>query len=284
MSPVSDDRPAAAGPERGFVIPVGGAEEKIGDVAILKRFVALCGGPSARIAIIPTASERTDTGANYAELFGELGADLTVVLPLTTRAEADEPAHVQPLDDVDGIFLTGGNQLRLSTLIGGTDVARAIRRRNAEGVHVAGTSAGAAFLCEHMIAFGREGASPRARIVTLAPGLGLTNRVIIDQHFRQRDRLGRLLTAISYNPFAIGIGLDENTAAFIGPDNKLEVVGGGAITVVDSSELQFTSMAKVRKNDPICLIGLRLHILDHGSTFDLHTREAAAAPAIALRA
>jgi cyanophycinase len=250
---------------------------------ILRRFVALCGGPSARIAIIPTASELTDTGQKYATLFGTLGAAETVVLPITDRSHAMDPNHVDPLEQVDGIFLTGGNQLRLSTLIGGTDVARAIRRRNAAGVHVAGTSAGAAFLCEHMIAFGREGASPRAKIVTLAPGLGLTNRVIIDQHFRQRDRLGRLLTAISYNPFAIGIGLDENTAAFIAPDNTLEVVGGGCLTVVDPSEIRFSSMARVRKNDPICLIGLRLHILDHGSTYNLHTREAAPAPALALR-
>jgi cyanophycinase len=267
----------------GFVIPVGGAEEKVGDIMILRRFVALCGGPSARIAIIPTASELTDTGDRYAALFTSLGAAATVVLPITDRTHAMDPSHVGPLDEVDGIFLTGGNQLRLSTLIGGTDVARAIRRRNAAGVHVAGTSAGAAFLCEHMIAFGREGASPRAKIVTLAPGLGLTNRVIIDQHFRQRDRLGRLLTAIGYNPFAIGIGLDENTAAFIGPDNNIEVVGGGSLTVVDPSEITFSSMARVRKNDPVCLIGLRLHILDHGSTYNLHTREAAPAPAIALR-
>ena len=187
------------------------------------------------------------------------------------------------LDTVDGVFLTGGNQLRLSTMIGGTEVAKALRRRNAEGMHVAGTSAGAAFLCEHMIAFGKEGASPRARIVTLAPGLGLTNRVIIDQHFRQRDRLGRLLTALAYNPFAIGIGLDENTAAFIGPDETLEVVGGGALTIVDPSGLEFSSMARVRKNDPVCLIGLKLHILDHGSTFNLHSRVAAAAPALAQR-
>jgi len=187
------------------------------------------------------------------------------------------------LDGAEGIFLTGGNQLRLSTMIGGTPMAKALRRRNSEGAHIAGTSAGAAFLCEHMIAFGKEGASPRAKIVTLAPGLGLTNRVIIDQHFRQRDRLGRLLTALSYNPFAVGIGLDENTAGFIGPDDVLEVVGSGALTIVDPSELEFSSMARVRKNDPVCLIGLRLHILDHGSTFNLTTRVAAAAPVIAER-
>jgi cyanophycinase len=170
-----------------------------------------------------------------------------------------------------------------STEPGGTEVAKALRRRNREGLHVAGTSAGAAFLCEHMIAFGREGASPRARIVTLAAGLGLTNRVIIDQHFRQRDRLGRLLTALAYNPFAVGIGLDENTAGFIGPDETLEVVGSGALTIVDPSELEFSSMAKVRKNDPVCLIGLRLHILNQGSSFHLHTRVATAPPVIAKR-
>src|SRR5690606_14005419 len=135
----------------GLVIPVGGAEEKVGDITILRRFVKLCGGPAARIAIIPSASELDDTGDRYSTLFETLGAAGTVVLPITDRSHAMDPNHVRPLEEVDGIFLTGGNQLRLSTLIGGTDVSRAIRRRNAAGVHVAGTSAGAAFLCEHMI-------------------------------------------------------------------------------------------------------------------------------------
>ncbi len=267
---------------RGYIIPVGGAEEKFGDITILRRFASLCGN-GCRIAIIPTASELSETGARYEALFHELGVAQARSLPIHVRADADRQELLDILDDAEGIFLTGGNQLRLSTMIGGTAMAKALRRRNAEGAHIAGTSAGAAFLCEHMIAFGKEGASPRAKIVTLAPGLGLTNRVIIDQHFRQRDRLGRLLTALAYNPFAIGIGLDENTAAFIGPDDVLEVVGGGALTIVDPSGLEFSSMARVRKNDPVCLIGLRLHILDHGSTFNLTTREAAAAPQIARR-
>jgi cyanophycinase len=268
---------------RGYIIPVGGAEEKVGDVAILRRFAALSGGETARIAIIPTASELDDTGERYVTLFKGLGVRSAIALPVKSRADAQREENVHALDEVDGIFLTGGNQLRLSTTIGGSEVGKAIRLRNAAGVHVAGTSAGAAFLSEHMIAFGREGASPRAKIVTLAPGLGLTNRTIIDQHFRQRDRLGRLLTALAFNPFAIGIGLDENTAGFVAPDETLEVVGSGALTIVDPSELEFSSMARVRKNDPICLIGLRLHILDHGSTFNLHTRIAAAAPALAVR-
>ena len=275
--------PRSAG-QRGFIVPVGGAEEKIGSVTILRRFVALCGAAGGRIAIIPTASEMSDTGIRYERLFKELGASEARAIPIASRGDGEKQEWLDALDAADGIFLTGGNQLRLSTMIGGTPVAKAIRQRNADGAHVAGTSAGAAFLCEHMIAFGKEGGSPRAKIVTLAPGLGLTNRIIIDQRFRQRDRLGRLLTALAYNPFAVGIGLDENTAAFIGPDETLEVVGGGALTIVDPSDLEFSSMARVRKNDPVCLIGLRLHILDHGSTFNLHTRVAAAAPAIAERA
>jgi cyanophycinase len=268
--------------ERGYIVPVGGAEDKMGDVAILRRFAALC-GPACRIAIIPTASMQSETGSRYEELFHSLGVREARALPIATREDGEHPEWLEVLDQVEGVFLAGGNQLRLSTTIGGTQVAKALRRRNREGMHVAGTSAGAAFLCEHMIAFGKEGGSPRARIVTLAPGLGLTNRVIIDQHFRQRDRLGRLLTALAYNPFAIGIGLDENTAAFIGPDETLEVVGGGALTIVDPSGLEFSSMARVRKNDVVCLIGLKLHILDQGSTFNLHTRIAAAAPALAHR-
>jgi cyanophycinase len=269
--------------ERGYIIPVGGAEEKLGDVAILRRFASLCGGGSCRIAIIPTASMISETGARYEELFRSLGVKEALSLPIAHRSDCERSEWLEILDRVDGVFLAGGNQLRLSTMIGGTEVAKALRRRNREGMHVAGTSAGAAFLCEHMIAFGREGGSPRARIVTLAPGLGLTNRVIIDQHFRQRDRLGRLLTALAYNPFAIGIGLDENTAGFIAPDETLEVVGSGALTIVDPSGLEFSSMARVRKNDAVCLIGLKLHILDQGSTFNLHSRIAAPAPVIAHR-
>jgi cyanophycinase len=110
--------------------------------------------------------------------------------------------------------------------------------------------------------------------VRLAPGLGLTNRFIIDQHFRERDRLGRLVAAQAYNPFAIGIGLDEDTAAFIAPDNTLEVEGSGSITVVDASGLQFSSMAEAGQDDPVCLLGLTVHILVAGATYNLHTRRA----------
>ena len=263
---------------RGFIIPIGGAEDKIADRVILKRFIDLCGGPAARIAIIPTASELGSTGKRYEAIFERLGVAEAMELPYKARADTDRPAWAAMLQRATGIFITGGNQLRLSTILGGTEVATAMRRRNARGVHIAGTSAGAAFVSEHMIAGGKTGSTPRAGEVVLAPGLGLTNRIIVDQHFRERDRIGRLLAAIAYNPFVIGMGLDENTAAFIGPDNRMEIVGVGGITVLDVSQLAYSGMATAREGSPVNLIDVRLHVLSHGATYDMDARIAMPPP------
>ena len=264
------------GEHRGWIIPIGGAEDKDTNQRILARFVELSGGADADIVVIPTASRLKDSGTRYETLFQGMGAARVEVLDFDTRRDCQEEGRLARLAEASGIFFTGGNQLRLSTILGGTQVARCIRLRNAQGVTVAGTSAGAGFLSEHMIAFGAEGSSPRASSVRLAPGLGLTNRFVIDQHFRQRDRLGRLTAALGYNPFAIGIGLDEDTAAFISPDDTLEVEGSGAVTVVDAHDLQFSSMAQAGEDDPVCLLGLGVHILIAGATFNLHTRRASA--------
>ena len=260
--------------ERGFVIPIGGAEDKEGDRRIHRRFVSLCGGEDAEIAVIPTASRLDDTGDRYRTLYSALGAKSIRILPIEDRTDAEHPDMLAKLEGATGIFMTGGNQLRLSTILGGTQMAPRIRRMNAAGVHVAGTSAGAAFVPEHMIAFGDEGPRPVAGKVTLAPGLGLTNRVIVDQHFRQRNRLGRLLTALSYNPFSTGIGLDEDTGAFIGPDNVIRVVGSGALTIADVSDLEYSSMARADEGDPVQMIGVKLHILTDGARYDLSERRA----------
>lgn len=264
------------GADRGYIIPIGGAENKLNNPQILSRFLEICGGESAQIAIIPTASELTDTGPHYQKLFRKLGVSNAEVLPIDERREGNMDSFLDVIEEADGIFMTGGNQLRLSTTLGGTKVARLIRRRNAHGLHVAGTSAGAAFLPEHMIAGGYEGTTPRPDMVTLAPGLGLTNHLVVDQHFRERDRLGRLLTALAYNPFAVGLGLDEDTAAFIHADNTLEVVGSGGITVVDPSEIAYSSMDKAHRREPVSLIGVKLHILVSGGCFDIVGREATA--------
>jgi cyanophycinase len=266
----------APGNARGWIIPIGGAEEKQNSPEILRRFVELAGGASADIVIIPTASQLKETGPRYERIFSDLGAERAESLDFDTRRDCEEASRIARLESATGVFLTGGSQLRLSTTLGGTSIAKTLRALNARGVHIAGTSAGAAFLSEHMIAFGAEGASPIAGKVTLAPGLGLTNRFIIDQHFRQRDRLGRLLTALAYNPFAVGIGLDEDTAAFIDADNTVHVTGSGGITVVDAAGIEFSSMDAVDEGEPVCMLGLGLHILVAGATFNLHTRKAAA--------
>ncbi|MBA2239113.1 MAG: cyanophycinase [Lysobacter sp.] len=253
---------------------MGGAEDRQSRRQILKRFVSHCGGRDANIVIIPTASRKADTGSRYQHLFERLEAGSSTVVDFATREDGQRDDYLRQIENASGVFLTGGNQLRITTILGGTPAAKLIRTRNAHGMHVAGTSAGASVLSEHMIAFGKEGSSPSASSVRLAPGLGLTNRFIIDQHFRQRDRLGRLVAALAYNPFAIGIGLDEDTAAFIGPDNTLEVEGSGAVTVVDAGELQFSSMAEASLNQPVCLLGLTVHLLVSGATYNLHTRTA----------
>jgi cyanophycinase len=265
------------GHSRGWIVPIGGAENKENDRHILERFVRVSGGEEADIVVIPTASRVHETGTRYEQVFKDLGAARVTVMDFDTRRDCREPGRLQRIEEASGIFFTGGNQLRLTTLLGGTEVARLIRARNAHGVTVGGTSAGASILCEHMIAGGDEGSAMIAGSVRLAPGLGLTNRFIIDQHFRERDRLGRLLTALAYNPFAVGIGLDEDTAALIGPDEVLEVEGTGGVTVVDPSEVNFSSIAAAEEGQPVCMLGLRLHVLVAGATFDLNTRTASAA-------
>jgi cyanophycinase len=259
--------------KRGYIIPIGGAEGKRKDAEILKRFVSLCGGPDARILVIPTASLLDETGPMYMELFESFGAH-SKCIPIEVRDNCFQEDILSALDEATGIFITGGNQLRLSTILGGTPAARKIRTLNADGVHMAGTSAGAAIISEHMIAGGRSGPSPRESGVVLAPGLGLTNRVIIDQHFNRRLRMGRLLAALSFNPFACGLGIDENTAGFIAPDGVMEVVGHGTITVIDPANLRHSSMSYVRKAEAVTLIGLKLHVLARGSHFNIETREA----------
>lgn len=268
-SPTTADQP------RGWIVPIGGAEEKISNPTILRRFHELAGVQNAHIAIIPTASSFDETGERYVGIFNELGVENAFSLPYRDRSETDRKDWLEQLMSATGVFFTGGNQLRISTTLGGTEVSTLVRRMNANGVIVGGTSAGAAILPEHMIAYGSKGSTPLAGMVSMAPGLGLTNRFLVDQHFRERDRLGRLLCALSYNPFAVGLGLDEDTAAFISPENTVEVVGSGAVTIVDVAQLGHSSVADASEGEPLCMTDIRVHILPHGGQFSLERREAA---------
>lgn len=256
---------------RGWIIPIGG---KLLAPEILDRFVALCGGAESRIAVIPTASSEPDMGTFYERVFERHGVGAVKSLRFERRSDCDDGDWLRWLESATGVFLTGGNQLKLSATLGGTPVARLLRTLNHDGVHVAGTSAGAAYLSEHMIADGSEGSTPRAGMVTMCAGLGLTNRVIVDQHFRQRDRLGRLLTAIATNPFCLGLGVDEDTAAFLAPDDTVDVMGQGAVTIVDPATMQFSTVAEAKPGEAITIVGATIHVLGAGSRYNVRTRVA----------
>ncbi len=258
---------------RGWLVPVGG---RMQSPDILSRFVDLCGGRDARIVIIPTASNEPDVAEYYDEVFAPFSQQWAEVLPLRARVDAANAALLQRVSEASGVFFPGGNQLKLATMLGGTPMAALLRARYAGGMQVAGTSAGAAFLSDHMIAFGEEGSAPKVAMVTTVAGLGLTERYIIDQHFRERDRLGRLVTAIAYNPVMIGLGVDEDTAAFIGPDDVMHVVGSGAVTVVDPAELDNSAILEAAPGAPLTLPGMTVHVLDAGTTYELAERPAAA--------
>jgi cyanophycinase len=254
---------------RGFIVAIGGVLPRNGE--IVQRFADLCGGKCARIAAISVSPEIDDSGARYERAFRELGVGRVDVIAFENRAacESAESATRDALARAHGVLLVGQDPALLSQTFSGTAIAQQIACRNAEGMHVAGACAGASLLPRQTIIGGAGGTTPRADIVKLAPGLGLMDQLVIDQHFRHQDRLGRMLMALTYTPHAIGIGIDEGTAAFIGPDDVLEVVGGGGITIIDTSRLQHSAIHAERKHAPVSMIGLHLDILVEGSVYDL---------------
>ncbi|HEY0511440.1 MAG TPA: cyanophycinase [Thermoanaerobaculia bacterium] len=271
----SSSRPAA---RPGLVMAIGGAEDKVRERLILRRFVEASGGPDASIVVLATASEFPETGDRYSELFYGMDADTVEVLRIRTREDAVEAGREvhDALEVATGFFMTGGSQLRISSALGGTALAAAIRRRHATGMVVAGTSAGAAVLSRHMISMGESGGTPRRRLVQMAQGLGLAPDLVIDQHFRRRDRMGRLLTALSYNPEPLGVGVDEDTAAMIDADGMMTVLGSGAVTVVDASALRFTDSHAVHRGQPVAMLGLKVDFLTAGHRYDVQRRTALA--------
>jgi cyanophycinase len=266
-----DSRPAQ---RPGLLMAIGGAEDKVRERIVLRRFVEACGGPHATIVVLATASELPETGERYADLFYGMHAQTIEVLRIRTRADALEvgPEVHDLLEYATGFFMTGGSQIRISSALGGTALAATLRRRHAEGMVVAGTSAGAAVLSRHMISMGESGGTPKRRLVQMAQGLGFTPDLVIDQHFRRRDRMGRLITALSYNPEPLGVGVDEDTAAVVDADGVLTVLGSGAVTVVDGSALRFTDSHAVTRGRPVAMLGLKVDFLTSGCRYDVKRR------------
>ena len=264
----------------GTVIIIGGAEDKVRDRVILSRFVTLAGGTDATIVVISTASSLGPlAGERYKAIFGELGVTRVRPLHAVTRPQANDETSALAVRDATGIFLTGGNQLRLASTIGGTRLADAVLERFRHGAVVAGTSAGASAMSSHMIAFGASGATPKHRMAQIAAGLGLLPGVIVDQHFQQRNRLGRLLSLIAQNPSLLGLGVDEDTAGVVGPDHVLEVIGRGSITVVDGAASE-TDAWEIKGHRPLMISGVVLHSFPSGYRFDLRRRQRVATPTL----
>jgi cyanophycinase len=264
----------------GTVIIIGGAEDKVRDRVILNRFVALAGGRDATIVVISTASSLgTEAGERYRQIFSDLGVATVRPLHASSRPQANDESSALLLRDATGVFLTGGNQLKLASTIGGTRLADAMLDRFRHGAVMAGTSAGASAMSSHMIAFGASGATPKHRMAQIAAGLGMLPGVIVDQHFQQRNRLGRLLSLIAQNPSLLGLGVDEDTAGVVGPDHVMEVIGRGSITVVDGSASE-TDAWEIRGHKPLMISGVVLHSLPAGYRFDLRRRQRLAMPAL----
>ena len=276
--------PVASAPVRrvcqGPVMPIGGAEEKDGDgdETVLNRFLDLAGGKRARIVVIPTASETPEEmGQRYVEVFGRLGTKAVDVMDVKTRLDANEGPALDLLAAATGVFITGGDQARLVPLLAGTKVMETIRLRNAEGVAVAGTSAGASIVASHMMVGGTglagnsNDAAARKGMVELVAGFGLLQDVIVDQHFSQRGRMGRLLSVYAANPGLLGIGLDENTAVQIDRDGVLEVLGGGMVTIIDGRNATSDYFER-EVGEVLTVVDSHLFALGPGRRFDLDAR------------
>ncbi len=257
---------------RGPLLVIGGAEDKTGARRVLSRFVELAGGSASRIAVVATASALGDEIVDaYRDAFGALGVKDVVAPRPRTRAQAADADLVAQVDGATGVFMTGGNQGKLSGVVTGTPFGAAIRAAHARGAVVGGTSAGASVQSEHMMAFGREGSTPKFRMAQMSAGLGLLPDLLIDQHFDQRGRYGRLLALVSHAPHLLGMGVDEDTAALVTDGHLVEVLGRGAVTLFDGSAMT-SNVDTATASSPLLASGVVLHVLPAGARFDLAAR------------
>lgn len=258
----------------GHLLVIGGAEDKYNERRILRKFIELAGGESAEVLIIPVASDYPEFAADvYTQAFKNLGVANPRVLRATSRQDVFQADPEELLGGVTGVFITGGDQMKLVSFLGGTKFADRLRHmvRGTELV-LAGTSAGAAGMSTSMISRGESTSHPFKGAIRLSPGLGFLKNIIIDQHFSERGRISRLITGVSYNPYNLGIGIDENTAIILDGKGVLEVFGQGTVTIVDGTEISYNEIAEVPEADTFSVCGLKMHILKDGLVYNYHER------------
>jgi cyanophycinase len=275
---------------KGKLIAIGGAEDKGTDLekgeihrnnlnffelGILRRFVEEAGGNKARIEIVTTASMIPyETGNNYINAFGKIGCINIGVMDIRNRYDATKPEHIECLKNCDAIMFTGGNQMRLSSIFGGTEFLRnLLDRYQNENFVISGTSAGAMAMSNTMI---YEGNSTRAHLkgeVKITTGLGLIDDVIIDSHFEKRGRFGRLAQAVACNPSCIGIGLGEDTGMLITEGNVMEAIGSGLVIIIDGHEIKHSNIGDIPDGNPVSIENLKVHFCEKGNGYILQERK-----------
>ncbi|KPU44572.1 cyanophycinase [Oxobacter pfennigii] len=258
---------------KGKLVIIGGAEDKEGKCEILRKVVHLSGKENSRIVVMTTATERPEeVGSLYKKIFKRLGVKTVDIVNINARAEASNEEYTQLINEATCIFFTGGDQLRITSLLGGTDIYKSLHDAYQRGALIVGTSAGASAMSSNMIVEGSNDDAAKLCTLNMAPGLSLLNEVIIDQHFAQRGRIGRLMSAVAQNPHMLGVGIDEDTAITVEGDN-FYVIGSQSVTVVDGMCLSHTNVSELMPEEPLALTNVKLHILPKGYGFDLISRE-----------
>ncbi|MDB5667040.1 cyanophycinase [Cypionkella sp.] len=257
-------------PGDGTLVIIGGHEDHDGDRLILKEVAGLI--PDGRLVLATIASDEPEGYLEkYRNTFGELGVNDVSELYVRDRPDASNEEHIRLLDDIRAVFFSGGDQLRITSQIGGSAIGDRIMAIYRDGGLIAGTSAGASMMSETMLVKGSSSSSFRTGDVRMAPGLGLLPNVIIDQHFAERGRIGRLIGAVSQNPRELGIGIDEDTAIVV-QNEEFRVIGSGGVYLVDASGVTHSDVADAETSTTASVHDLKLHVLSAGDRFDLRTR------------
>jgi len=258
----------------GNLIIIGGAEDKKGEKEILKEVCSKLDRENEKLVIATVATELPEeVGKEYTKIFKNLGVKNISILDIQDRAHAFEEKNVNMLKAASIVFFTGGDQLKITSLLGGTPLYKVIKDINEEGCIFVGTSAGASVMSDTMIISGADDDSPKKCTIKMAPGLGLIKDVIIDQHFAQRGRVGRLLGAIAENPECLGIGIDEDTAIEVSEKGYFKVLGSGAVYVIDASEISFTNVSEQNPEEILSMFNVKMHVLKSNDRFDLTKRQ-----------
>lgn len=259
----------------GTLLIIGGAEDKKGECTILKKFINLAKLRGEKIVIMTAATQYPQKVSDeYITIFKRLGAERVVSLDIPSRQQAQLLDTTELILSAAGIFFTGGDQLRITSVLGGTEVDYALHEAYRKGTVIAGTSAGASVMSATMIIGGDSDTSPQQGSISMGPGMGLVREVVIDQHFAQRGRLGRLVAAVAQQPAMLGVGIDEDTAVVINRKGEMQVIGSQTVTIVDGNKCEHTNVSETRPEQPLALTGITVHILPQGYGFNLENRRA----------